>query len=181
MGKGTWFQLLPLLGLPTRKSAGASSLRDLAWVRNVLARWHLQPGFKLWFHPDPRRWCSKFLNLNGWTAFCIPRQNYLIMASRTWQRGANCPLCPGQMDGRTDGLTTDNSALEKLHCVSVGGAKKQWRTIHTYMITHKDQTIIIRKVDSWKCNLLNTASTHSETTIFQCILLGIWSLIPNII
>ena len=24
---------------------------------------------KLWFHPDPRR-CSKFLNLNGWIAFC---------------------------------------------------------------------------------------------------------------
>ena len=34
------------------------------------------------------------LNLNESTAFCIPRYNFLTMASRARQRGANCPLCP---------------------------------------------------------------------------------------
>ena len=66
----------------------------LAGVWNVLPRWRLQPGFTLWFPPDPRRRCSKLLNLNGWTAFCIPWYNFLIMAPRARQWGANCPLCP---------------------------------------------------------------------------------------
>ena len=65
-------------------------------VWNVLARWRLQPGLKLWFPTDTRRRFSKFLNLNGWTAFCIPGYNFLIMVPRARQRGANCPLslCP---------------------------------------------------------------------------------------
>ena len=44
--------------------------------------------------PDPRR-CTKFLNLNRWTAFYIYHDRiFLIMVPRALQRGANCPLCP---------------------------------------------------------------------------------------
>ena len=65
---------LPSLGLRTQTSAGAS-LRVPTGVWNVLAGGRLQLGLKLWFPPDPRRRCSKFLNLNWWTWY-----NFLIMA-----------------------------------------------------------------------------------------------------
>ena len=65
-------KLLPLLGLRTRKTAGASGLRVRrrggGW--NVLAGGRLQPGLKLWFPPDPRRRCPKFLNLNWRKGHC---------------------------------------------------------------------------------------------------------------
>ena len=38
--------------------------------------------------PDPRRRCSKFFNLNGWTSFCYQDRIFY-----SWQRGANCALC----------------------------------------------------------------------------------------
>ena len=49
-------------------------------VWNVLAGGRLQLGLKLWFPPDPRRRCSKSLNLNWWTAFCMTWYQFLIMA-----------------------------------------------------------------------------------------------------
>ena len=62
---------------------------------NVLVGGRLQLGLRFWFPPDPRRrCCSTFLNLNWWTAFCMPWYNFLIMPSRARQRGANCPVCP---------------------------------------------------------------------------------------
>ena len=65
--------LLPSLGLRTQTSAGASSLRVPTGVWNILAGGRLQLGLRFWFPPDPRRrCCSTFLNLNWWTAFCMP-------------------------------------------------------------------------------------------------------------
>ena len=86
--------LLPSLGLRTRKSARASNRRAPSGGVKCPSRWRLQPGLILWFPPDPRRRCSKFLNLNGRTAFCIPWYNLLIMASRARQRGAELSFAP---------------------------------------------------------------------------------------
>ena len=43
------------------------------------------------------------------------------LLKRFWDR----PLPPLNLDGRTDRRTTDKSVLEKLRCLSAGGAKKR--------------------------------------------------------
>ena len=70
----------------------------LAGVRNVIAgvpsggakchsRRRLQPGLKLWFHPDPMRRCSKLFNLNWWKGHCYHYKIFLIMVPRVGGRG----------------------------------------------------------------------------------------------
>ena len=50
----------------------------LGWLERKAGKWNVlaggrpQLGLRFWFPPDPRC-CSTFLNLNRWTAFCMPR------------------------------------------------------------------------------------------------------------
>ena len=46
------------------------------------------------------------------------------LLKRFWDRPLPPPPPPLNLDGQTDGRTTDKSALEKLRCLSAGGAKK---------------------------------------------------------
>ena len=57
----------------------------------ILVRWRLQPGLWFWCPPDQRRGCSKFLNLNGLTAFCF-HDRFIIVIHRA-RHGEPTVLC----------------------------------------------------------------------------------------
>ena len=80
-GKGTWSQLCHYWDY----ELGKVQVRQAWGVWNVLARWRLQPGLKLWF-PQTQGGVQSFWN--GWTAFCLSWYNFVIMVPRARQRGA---------------------------------------------------------------------------------------------